>query len=444
MSKDKISDYSTTANSNTDIGGINVDEGCAPSGINDAIRTLMAQLKTWQSGGQDVYIHPAGSASAPSITANGDTNTGIFFPAADTVGISTGGTERARVDSSGNLGLGVTPSAWSGFKAIDLQGGGAIASYTASPSIQAVNNAYFDGTNWRYKTSTYASRYIQDSGAHSWYYTASGTAGQIPSFTQAMTLDASGNLGVGTTSPSSFNAAGSGIANVFGTGSNASTLAIYSGTSSSGYFYFADGTSGTDRYRGYIEYAHADDSFRFGTASTERARIDSSGVLMVNTTTRFANSYLSVYNASDNAFMARVGDNTKATIGGLNASSSLTFYVLGSGQIYSTSTSITAISDRSQKANIQEIPYGLSTIQNLQPVKFDFKDGCGSEEKGLLGFIAQDVEQVIPELVKTNTDDLKTLKMGDMLPVLVKAIQELKESLDSVKAEFDAYKASHP
>jgi hypothetical protein len=112
MSKDKISDYSTTANSNTDIGGINVDEGCAPSGINDAIRTLMAQLKTWQSGGQDVYIHPAGSASAPSITANGDTNTGIFFPAADTVGIATGGTERARVDSSGNLGVGTTsPSA---------------------------------------------------------------------------------------------------------------------------------------------------------------------------------------------------------------------------------------------------------------------------------------------------------------------------------------------
>ena len=80
MSKDKISDYSSTANSNTDIAGINIDEGCAPSGINDAIRTLMAQLKTWQSGGQDIYIHPAGSAAAPSITATGDTNTGIFFP----------------------------------------------------------------------------------------------------------------------------------------------------------------------------------------------------------------------------------------------------------------------------------------------------------------------------------------------------------------------------
>ncbi len=72
MSKDKISDYSATANSNTDIGGINIDEGCAPSGINDAIRTLMKQLKDWQSGSQDVYIMPAGTASAPAVTTTGD------------------------------------------------------------------------------------------------------------------------------------------------------------------------------------------------------------------------------------------------------------------------------------------------------------------------------------------------------------------------------------
>jgi hypothetical protein len=50
MPKVKISDFSTTANNNTDINSINIAEGCAPSGINDAIRTLMAQLKDWQSG----------------------------------------------------------------------------------------------------------------------------------------------------------------------------------------------------------------------------------------------------------------------------------------------------------------------------------------------------------------------------------------------------------
>ena len=50
MAKNKISGYSATASNNTDIGGINISEGCAPSGINNAIRELMAQLKDQQTG----------------------------------------------------------------------------------------------------------------------------------------------------------------------------------------------------------------------------------------------------------------------------------------------------------------------------------------------------------------------------------------------------------
>lgn len=50
MAKNKISEYSSTAANNTDIGGINIAEGCAPSGINNAIRELMAQLKDQQTG----------------------------------------------------------------------------------------------------------------------------------------------------------------------------------------------------------------------------------------------------------------------------------------------------------------------------------------------------------------------------------------------------------
>lgn len=53
----------------------------------------------------------AGSASAPAIVTTGDTNTGIFFPAADTVAVATGGSERLRINSTGQVGLNVSPSA---------------------------------------------------------------------------------------------------------------------------------------------------------------------------------------------------------------------------------------------------------------------------------------------------------------------------------------------
>jgi hypothetical protein len=56
----------------------------------------------------NTFAIPSGSASAPAISPTGDTNTGIFFPAADTIAFSEGGVEAARFDSSGNLGIGTT------------------------------------------------------------------------------------------------------------------------------------------------------------------------------------------------------------------------------------------------------------------------------------------------------------------------------------------------
>lgn len=71
MPRAKISEFSTTAGDNTDIDGINIAEGCAPSGINDAIRELMAQLKDFQSGAAGDNITVVGTLAAKGTSASG-------------------------------------------------------------------------------------------------------------------------------------------------------------------------------------------------------------------------------------------------------------------------------------------------------------------------------------------------------------------------------------
>ena len=125
---------------------------------------------------------------------------------ASSLQLATNGTTTAiTVDTLQNVGVGVTPSAWqSGFKAIQLSG---LASWnvdgsTAGSGTYFANNVYRDPTNtrWQYLvTGDNATQYVQASGQHIWRTAASGTAGNAITFNQAMTLDTSGNLNVGTT-----------------------------------------------------------------------------------------------------------------------------------------------------------------------------------------------------------------------------------------------------
>jgi hypothetical protein len=96
----------------------------------------------------------------------------------------------------GNVGVGVTPSAWASGGYIELINSRAIS--FAGTAGDYIANAFYD-SSWKYKTTGAVSRYRQDTGQHIWYNAASGTAGNAITFTQAMTLDALGNLLVGLT-----------------------------------------------------------------------------------------------------------------------------------------------------------------------------------------------------------------------------------------------------
>jgi hypothetical protein len=151
-------------------------------------------------------LDSTGDVTIPDkIIHAGDTNTSIRFPAADTVTVETNGSERLRVDSSGNVGIGVVPSAWNSvYKAIQIAGGGTALSGRTdlASNSQLLTNAFraaTAGSPFIYVNTGEAARYDHDAGEHVWLTAPSGTAGNTVSFSERMRINSSGNLLVGTT-----------------------------------------------------------------------------------------------------------------------------------------------------------------------------------------------------------------------------------------------------
>jgi hypothetical protein len=104
--------------------------------------------------------------------------------------------------------------------------------------------------------------------------------------------------------------------------------------------------------------------------------------------------------------------------------------------------SISTLSDLRDKKNIEPIPQGLNFINDLEPVKFtwNMRDG-GKVDIDEFGFIAQDLQVsqdklgIVPNLVNDENPDRLLASYGTLIPVMVKAIQELKQQIDYLKTE---------
>ena len=309
----------------------------------------------------------AGTAALPAITTTGDTNTGIFFPAADTIAFAEGGAEVMRINSSGNVGVG-----------------------TSSPAVRL----HVSGS------STYVAGIEGSSTFALMGFKASGTTG---------TLD-DANVAIGATG----------------------------------------------------------DALYLRAGGTERARIDSSGNLLVGTTSGSnkltvqsstgSTALVSMYNTSNAS-----GDQNLSLSLGANANNTSSYFLVcqtpaianrlfiyGNGNVVNANNSYGALSDLKLKENIVDASPKLA---NLMQVKVRNYNLIGEENKQI-GVVAQELETVFPSMVDISPDidadgnDLgtttKSVKYSVFVPMLIKAIQEQQAIIESLTQRITALEGAQP
>ena len=297
----------------------------------------------------------AGSTSAPSITPTGDSNTGIFFPSADTIAFGEGGAEAARIDSSGRFGL-ATTSPLSVFDCVVGASGARRLLINYDDSVITVK-----GSNDSSNPETL--RLVADNVRFS-----TGTSG---SGTERLRIDSSGRVGIKETS-------------FLG---NAALAIGSSGSTNNDVYLRNNGTQALNL--GFVQSGLTSK----GIACTTNDRI--------------------------NVFS--------------NADTSTGVYLAASG------TSWIGTSDERLKENLSPIQDGLLKVASLRAVTGNYINDPAKRRVPFL--IAQDIETVLPEAVDSSDPDELGLSYTGVIPLLVAALKESKERIETLEAKVAALEA---
>jgi hypothetical protein len=371
-------------------------------------------------------LYPA-QASIYAVDDNYSAN--LIFATKVTGAVANSLTERMRITSAGNVGIGTTNPATK----FDLSGSlGNFQIASSGAEIFLTRNENNDilatgGLSSKIRLGAQLQVVI----------------GVGANYEARLTVTSGGNVGIGDTSPTSNN-----------NNTSSPVLSLKSTTAGAYPSYvtkYINGAEGGMTLAGdlYIDIGGnstaANNNIIFRTtsanssyATNERMRITSGGSVLINTTTVIgANSMLAILAGSAReGLVIKLAEGAYSPIWIRNSNEVAMFYVNEANAGYLNASAWSYGSDRRIKENIINLEgSGLDTILKLNPVRFDYIDGI----KNNIGWIAQDVQEVIPEAVSaiSKTNDQLTLKSDYIVPYLVKAIQELK-------AEFDEYKTTHP
>ena len=362
-------------------------------------------------------------------------------------------TEKMRITGAGDVGIGTSsPSSYGKFAVVGSTSQGSSFVSTGTNAFSLISAVSTGATMYLGVAGTAAGTLIDIGGISdnaTYFGSRTNTVTQLVSNnTVRVTINTSGEVGIGTTSPTQpltvqADSSAEAIAIIGRSSGNNSRIDFQNNANTTRLFAIGVGDTAVDLY------ADANIPMVFATNNAERARITSGGNLLVGTTANASNIKVRVKGGNGDEFeMDNDGSQFTTFYLSNNGTIKVSSYwdntnaryqiVAVSGGVYLASggTSWTAVSDERKKDIIEPITNATSKVNQLRAVIGKYKTDAEGTRRSFL--IAQDVQAVLPEAVDaTNADELG-LSYSEIIPLLVAAIKEQNTTIESLKARLDA------